>query len=124
MTHGTFVWNELMTTDVEKAKAFYTKTVGWDIEAMSMPNGTYWIAKSGGKPVAGLMAMAPGVPAGTPPNWLPYLEVDDVDGRCKAVTTNGGKVMRAPFDIPGVGRIAIVTDATGAAMGLMKSAPH
>jgi len=124
MAHGTFVWNELMTTDVEKAKAFYTKTVGWEIEAMQMPNGTYWIAKSGGTPVAGLMAMAPGVPAGTPPNWLPYLEVDDVDTRCKAVTTNGGKVMRAPFDIPGVGRIAIVTDATGAAMGLMKSVPH
>jgi predicted enzyme related to lactoylglutathione lyase len=119
MAHGTFMWNELMTTDVEKAKAFYAKTIGWNIEAMPMPNGTYWIAKVDGKPVAGLMAMMPDVPAGTPPHWFSYLEVDNVDARVKAVTANGGKVMRPPFDIPDVGRIAIIADATGAAMGLM-----
>lgn len=107
-----------MTTDVEKAKAFYAATVGWQIDAMPMPNGTYWIAKVDGKPVAGMMTMQ-GLPAGTPPHWFAYLEVDDVDARVKAMAANGGKVMRPPFDIPDVGRIAIIADATGAALGLM-----
>ena len=84
-----------------------------------MPSGSYWIAKHDGKPVAGLMNMTGMVPPGVPPHWFAYIEVDDVDARVKSVTANGGKVMRPPFDIPDVGRIAIVTDATGVAVGLM-----
>jgi predicted enzyme related to lactoylglutathione lyase len=29
--HGAFGWTELMTTDVEKAKSFYTEIFGWEI---------------------------------------------------------------------------------------------
>jgi uncharacterized protein len=119
MAHGAFMWNELMTADVEKAKSFYTKTVGWAIEEMPMPSGSYWIAKQGGTPVAGIMNMTGMVPPGTPPHWFSYLEVDDVDARANAVSANGGTIIRPPFDIPEVGRIAIVSDATGAALGLM-----
>jgi uncharacterized protein len=119
MAHGAFMWNELMTADVEKAKSFYAKTVGWTIEEMKMPTGSYWIAKAGGTPVAGMMNMTGVVSPGTPPHWFSYLEVDDVDRRAKDVETNGGKVHRPPFDIPDVGRIAIVADATGAMLGLM-----
>ena len=68
------------------------------------------------------MAMPPGIPAGTPPNWLPYLEVDDVDARVKAVSTNGGKVMRPPFDIPGVGRIVVLRQPGGGTVGWMTRA--
>ena len=54
-SHGTFYWNELMTRDVERAKKFYADTMGWSYEAMPMPaGGTYWLAKMGGEPVAGI----------------------------------------------------------------------
>jgi hypothetical protein len=121
MPHGNFMWNELITTDVEKAKAFYAATVGWKIDAMPMPGGggSYWIAKADDKPVAGLMKMMPDMPAGTPSHWFSYIEVDDVDARAKAIAANGGKIMRPPFDIPEVGRIAIVSDPTGAVIGWM-----
>ncbi len=122
MRHGTFVWNELMTDDVEKAKAFYGKTIGWTFEDMPMPEGRYWIAKQDGAPVAGMMDMAGVAPAGTPPHWFVYLEVDDVDARTRALAANGGRLYREPFAIAGVGRIAIVADATGAMMGWMTSA--
>ena len=46
-SHGHFYWNELMTRDAEKAKKFYGETVGWNFEAMPMPDGTYWVAKMG-----------------------------------------------------------------------------
>ena len=123
MSHGAFAWNELMTTDVEKAKAFYAKTLGWTIEEMKMPNGSYWIAKAGGTMVAGIMSTSM-MPAGTPSHWFSYIDVDNVDTRVKAVAANGGKVVREPFDIPDVGRIAIVADATGAMIGWMTPKPH
>ena len=124
MAHGTFIWNELMTADVEKAKSFYGKTLGWTIEEMKMPSGSYWIAKVGGTPVAGMMNMTGIVPPGTPPHWFAYIDVDDVDRRAKDVAANGGKVQREPFDIPDVGHIAIVADATGAMVGLMTPTPR
>jgi uncharacterized protein len=123
MTHGSFVWNELYTRDVEAAKAFYAATIGWTYEGMPMAheNRTYWIAKAGGKPVAGIMDMRGIVPDGDPPHWLNYLEVDDVD-RCVAeIERQGGRIVRQPFDIPNFGRIAIGADATGAFLGWVTS---
>jgi hypothetical protein len=56
--HGTFHWNELMTRDVESAKRFYQRTLGWSFEAMPMEgqpgDATYWIIKSGGNMVGGV----------------------------------------------------------------------
>jgi hypothetical protein len=123
MSHGAFMWNELMTNDVEKAKSFYRATLGWATEEMKMPSGSYWIAKHDGKMVAGIMDIAM-MPPGTPPHWFSYIEVDDVDARVKKVAGSGGKVIREPFDIPDVGRVAIVADATGAIVGWMTPKPH
>src|ERR1700731_100758 len=123
MTHGSFVWNELYPRDVEAAKAFYAATVGWTFEGMPMPhqNRTYWIAKAGRKPVAGILDMRGIVPDTDPPHWLSYLEVDDVD-RCVAeIESHGGKIVRPPFDVPEFGRIAIGADATGAFMAWVTS---
>ena len=118
MEHGTFYWNELMTHDVEKAKAFHAATIGWTFEGMEMPDiGTYWIAQKDGRPVGGIMAMVPDMPPGTPSHWLSYLAVDDIDARLEKVGPAGGQVCRPAFDIPGVGRIAIVSDPSGAVIG-------
>jgi predicted enzyme related to lactoylglutathione lyase len=120
MAHGTFVWNELLTRDVEAAKRFYTGLVGWTFKPHPMHGGsTYWIAEIDGKPVAGIMAMPQDLPATVPPHWFEYLEVDDVDARLQVATQHGGKIMRPPFDVPDVGRLGFVADATGAALGLM-----
>jgi uncharacterized protein len=114
--HGTFAWNELYTRDVEAAKAFYSATVGWTFEGMPMPQpgGVYWLAKSGGKPIAGIIDMRGTAPDADPPHWLNYLEVDDVDQRLAEIQRHGGKIARQPFDVPNFGRIAIGADATGA----------
>jgi uncharacterized protein len=121
MTHGTFAWNELWTNDLEGAKSFYGATLGWTFEEMAMPEGLYWVATLGDTAVAGLMEIGGAVPEGTSPHWFSYVEVDDIDERLKDVASNGGTVAREPFDVPGVGRIAILTDATGAMLGLMTS---
>ena len=57
-THGKFYWNELMTRDAAASKKFFETTLGWTFDGMPMPNGTYWLAKVGGEPVAGFMPLA------------------------------------------------------------------
>lgn len=120
--HGTFVWNELNSWDPEAAKAFYGATLGWTFEAMEMAGGaTYWIAKSGDEMVGGIFPLTSPEFDGIPTHWFAYIEVDDVDARVAKVAAAGGAVIRAPFDIPGIGRIAIVGDSSGAGIGWITS---
>ena len=123
-SHGKFFWNELNTRDMEASKKFFGDALGWTFEGMATPagDGTYWIAKAGGEPAAGFFPIDGKEFASVPEAWLGYVAVDDVDARAKKATTAGGKVMREPFDIPGVGRIAILLDSRGAAVGLITPA--
>jgi uncharacterized protein len=124
MAHGIFVWNELLTRNVDAAKEFYGALAGWSFTGMPMPGGagTYWVAELEGKPVAGIMAMPQDMPSDVPPHWFEYLEVDDVDKRLKQVAELGGKLMRPSFDVPDVGRLGFATDSAGAAFGMMTPA--
>jgi uncharacterized protein len=121
--HGAFHWNELMTRNPKKAKDFYGKTLGWTFEDMPMPDMTYTIVKSGDQMVGGMMEMSGPMFEGMPEHWFSYIAVDDVDKRVKMLKDAGGKVMREAWDVPQVGRIAIVADSNGAAMGWMTPAP-
>lgn len=116
--HGHFFWNELMTRDSEAAKTFYGDILGWTFEAMPMgDNGTYWICKDGDKAVGGIFDMSQPDFEGMPPHWFSYVAVDDVDARLEKATKAGASLKRPVFDIPGVGRIAIVQDPTDAVLG-------
>jgi hypothetical protein len=118
---GVFVWDELMTTDVEGAKRFYGEVVGWESRDMDMGNGAvYTLFGTGGVDRAGCMAV-PAQAAGMPPAWLTYLGVDDVDATVeKAKSLGTTMVFMEPTDVATVGRLAIIADATGAAVGLFR----
>ncbi len=121
--HGTFYWNELMTRDAEKAKTFYGAIMGWTFEGMTTPEGgTYWLAKVGDKPAAGIFTMDGDHFEGIPEHWFAYIAVDDVDARATQAESAGGKIRRPAFDVPGIGRIVILEDSNGAAMGWMTPA--
>ncbi|MBA5775767.1 VOC family protein [Stappia sp. F7233] len=121
MTHGSFVWYELMTTDTAAAERFYTSVIGWSAKDAGMPGMNYTLLSAGDAQIAGLMAQPEEVRAsGAPPAWLGYILVDDVDGCASEIATKGGKVHRQPDDIPGVGRFAVVADPHGAIFCLFK----
>jgi hypothetical protein len=121
--HGTFYWNELMTRDVETARAFYERTLGWTFESMEMDEGgLYWVAMADGKPVCGLLDIAGPDYAGAPEMWFAYVAVDDVDARVAAAERAGAEIVRPPFDVPEVGRIAILRQPDGAHVGWMTPA--
>jgi predicted enzyme related to lactoylglutathione lyase len=122
-THGTFYWNELMTRDPERAKRFYRETIGWSFEPMPMPDGsTYWCAMLGDKPVAGMFSLTSPEYDGVPESWMSYLAVDDVDKRVAKAIKAGAKLMKPIFDVPNVGRIAVLTEPGGAGVGWMTPA--
>jgi predicted enzyme related to lactoylglutathione lyase len=115
--HGHFHWNELMVHDAERAKAFYAKTLGWTFDAMPMPNGTYWVAKSGDDFICGIFPMNEPRFEGMAEQWTAYIAVDDIDTRLKQAVAAGAKICHGPFDIPGIGRVAFIAEPGGAMIG-------
>jgi len=113
---GEFSWNELVSTDVASAKKFYPGLFRWHAE--SFPAGAdYTLFKQGDTMVGGLMKCPkPGLPS----HWLPYVTVDDVDASAAKAKGLGAQVVMEPFDVPTVGRIAVLLDPQGAAIGLFK----
>ena len=122
---GDFIWYELLTTDIAGAKAFYDAVVGWNIQDRSdFPNDYRMIGRSDGKFAGGAMQITSEMQQhGARPTWLAYLHSNDVDGQVAAIERDGGKVMMPPFDIPNVGRVAMVTDPSGAPFYLMNPIP-
>jgi len=122
--HGTFVWYELMTTDMAAAEAFYREVVGWGAKDAGMDEMKYTMFTVGEKPVAGSMELPESARSmGIPPSWLGYIAVDDVDTTAADIVTEGGVVHRAAADIPGIGRFAIVGDPQGAVLALFRGKP-
>lgn len=116
--HGAFSWNELMTTDVSAAQAFYGELLGWTLETSKYNGMDYTIAKTGDREVSGMMTMPPEAD-GMPPAWSSYVTVDDVDARTARAESLGGKVCVPPRDIPDVGRFSVISDTQGATLGLI-----
>ena len=114
-THGTFVWYELITSDTSAAESFYRRVLGWDVKDAGMEGFAYQVISVGPTMIGGMMALPEAARVmGARPAWLGYIGVDDVDIHAGRVTAAGGAVHRAPEDIPGVGRFAVVADPDGA----------
>ena len=116
--HGVFSWNELMTTDVEGAKAFYGELLGWEFQEMHTGEMNYIMIKGADRDIGGMMATPPEA-AGMPSAWGAYVTVDDVDARTAQAEQLGGKVSLQPQDIPDVGRFSVIQDPQGATLMLI-----
>lgn len=120
---SSFVWYELMTTDVAAAKAFYADVVGWNTQDVPMPGMTYTLLRVGDTQIGGLMALPKEArDSGNKACWVGYVGVGDADGAAAKVKRLGGDVLGPPIDIPGVGRFAMVSDPQGATFNLFKPA--
>jgi len=104
---GRFVWHELMTTDLDAARDFYTKVIGWTTQKWDgNKDYTMWLA--GKRPVGGLMTLpAEAAAMGAPPSWLAYIEVPDIDATVAKANELGGTILQPVMDIDQVGRIAL-----------------
>ena len=117
---GTFVWHDLMTSDVEKAKRFYTELLGWEIEIWKPGEMDYPMISAAGTQWGGFNTLPPGQPM--PPHWLSYVAVDDLDAALGRVERAGGKMLAPTMEIPEVGRFAVVADPEGAVISAYQPA--
>ena len=116
--HGRFVWYDLMSSDLEGSRSFYTNVAGWTTEPFQpvpeMPPYTMWMA--GDAPMGGMVPLPE--EGDVPPHWLLYIGADNVDETVEVIRNNGGTVLEEPKDIPTVGRFAICQDPQGAAFAV------
>ena len=121
--HGTNTWNELVTADAAKATPFYEQVLGLQAEQMEMegspePYTTFNVA---GRPVGGTTSPQA---EGIPPHWNVCFNVDDCDATASRAKELGGQEVAAPFDVPDIGRIAVLADPQGATFSLMQNPPE
>lgn len=119
---GCPIWHELSSPDLPVATKFYADVLGVTWEAMPMETGDdYTCLMVEGRPVAGAF---PPPMEGIPPHWEVYFNVEDADAVAEKAGQLGGKVVQEPWDVPGVGRMAILMDPQGAVLGLMQNPPE
>ncbi len=120
---GKFVWYEYMGNDLAAAVDFYTHVVGWSAQDGGMADFPYQIVSTGPHMVAGMMTIPADAKAmGAQPAWMAYIWVENVDLALPKLMEAGGKVFKAPSDIPGVGRFAVVADPYGGTFMLFRDA--
>lgn len=110
--HGAPSWFEELTTDTERASAFYTALFGWIADPMPMPEFTYTVFKLGGEFAGGMMPILPAMGV-MRPHWGVYFTVRDCDETARAATALGATLCVAPCDIPNVGRFCGITSPQG-----------
>jgi len=105
-------WVDLSTKDAAAARDFYANLFGWEIEVNPDPQyGGYGRARIGGKDAAGI---SPTQSPEQPSAWNVYIGTDDIDALAGRVSSAGGTVVMAPFDVGDQGRMAVFQDPTGA----------
>ena len=119
---GKFIWHDLVTTDLEADKRFYSGLFGWGYEQRRGPNGnTYTLVKSGDRFVAGMVAEQRPKDGSDISRWLGYLSVPDVGLAVAQNDRAGGETVVGPLDISDFVRVAAITDPQGAVLGLAQS---
>jgi predicted enzyme related to lactoylglutathione lyase len=116
---GRFCWYDLMTTDVDAAKSFYTKLIGWGTKPFDGAGQPYTMWTNGENSIGGIMPLPEDArKAGAPPHWMSYVLVPRVDETLAQVGKQGGNVLVPGTDIPTVGRFGVFSDPQGAALAV------
>jgi predicted enzyme related to lactoylglutathione lyase len=125
VSHGHFVWYELVTTDVAAAAAFYTRVMGWGAWDTSAPGKPYILFGDGKSVISALTPLPDDArQMGVQPIWVGYVGVDDVDATAERVARLGGAVHVPPTDVLDISRFSVFTDPQGARLALFKWRNH
>jgi predicted enzyme related to lactoylglutathione lyase len=116
-TQGDFGWSELSTLNAPDALNFYSTLVGWEAKGEPMPG--YHLFGRGGEMLGGITDIKGPDGSSKPPQWMPYITVDDLDATLAKVESLGGAIVMPAMTLPNDGgRIAIIKDPQSVATGL------
>jgi predicted enzyme related to lactoylglutathione lyase len=113
---GAPCWIDLLSSDVEASRSFYSQLFGWSAEEPDPEFGGYFMFTRDGVPVAGAMPSQPGMPV--PCYWTSYLASDDAAKTVEKATGAGAEIVVGPMTIGDVGVMAVLADPGGAHIGI------
>jgi uncharacterized protein len=118
---GTAGWNEVLSDDPDGTARFFADVFGWQTSKQDMgPLGAYTVFVDGEEQVAGCMR----APQGVQPMWVVYWVVTNCDQSVGKARQLGAQIVTPPVDVPGVGRIGMFADPTGALVAVFQAAPQ
>src|SRR5215210_1400547 len=116
---GTFCWADLSTTDAEDAKAFYGDLLGWEFRDNEIPGGVYTMCHRQGDAVAAIVQQDE-----HPAHWNNYVSVASADETAARAGQLGARIFEEPFDVMGLGRMAVFADPRGAMLCVWEPQEH
>jgi uncharacterized protein len=130
---GTLSFVELVSTDPNASREFYSTLFGWKIHDEDMgEHGIYtqflkegeagthhMLGLSPEAPCCGMMQISPEM-GPIPPHWLAYFQVDDLETTLARAAGLGAVEVVPTTHLPGGSRFAICADPQGAHLGLFQ----
>ena len=120
---GSVTWNEIMTRDYDRAKAFYGAVFGYSFTELGDGNFQYSTVDVDGRAVGGIGVLPPEAPKEVPSHWRVYFAVEDADEALTKAQSLGGVIIRPAEDMP-YGRWGDASDGQGAMFSVIKPAPE
>lgn len=118
---GEICWRELRTKNLSAAIEFYTKLFGWTLEqSKAAGDMDYKEILIEGTASGGIMPINGDDWGDIPSHWASYIAVENADETVAKITENGGSIQVPPFDAPGVGRMSMVADPSGANFAIIQ----
>jgi hypothetical protein len=121
---GAMCWNQLASRNIESSKRFYKSVFGWVGVTTPYETSSYTAFRLDGSDVAGMVEMDRSWPRDLPSHWMTYFGVDDCDTVAGLAVELGGAVAVEPFDMPQVGRTAVLGDPHGAVFSVLEVTPE
>ncbi|WP_024803248.1 VOC family protein [Nocardia sp. BMG51109] len=114
-------WAEIYTSDPDRTIEFYNGLFGWTAERAE-EHGGYITFRKDGNAVAG--GMGNDGAEGAPDQWTVYLASPDARVTTDAATAHGGRVIVEPMPVGDLGTMAVLTDCSGAGVGVWQAGVH
>jgi len=118
---GAPIWVDLSTSDPQRAKDFYAQLFGWTAVDSGPEFGNYVNFSKNDVPIAGMMANQQ---QGVPDSWTTYLASSNAKATADAALTAGGRVLMEADAVGDLGTMAVVTDTSGAVVGVWEPGEH
>jgi len=123
---GSVWWVELVGSNDGTRFDYYKKTLAWSTRSAT-PEGDasaaqatakYTLFLAGGTEVAGATVALKADPVKNRPMWIVYFRVDNVEKAIARALQSGGRLLQAPYDVPGTARMAVLSDLDGLVFGI------
>jgi predicted enzyme related to lactoylglutathione lyase len=117
---GDWIWAQLLSRDGRKAAEFYRTIGGYEIVENTTPGAlSEFVLTSKGYARATVRTLPAGMDQ-VKPNWLPFVRVKSIGDSLALAKKLGGSVLLEPTAELLQGKVAVIADPTGAAIGVLE----